>query len=78
MCEHSHIQNIGLLIIVEQLKEIARAFQDIRFTQIYRKRNQVGDKISKEGLKLMEDDFVLSKFHVGYYVVIRHSYIDVF
>jgi ribonuclease HI len=48
MCEQVHIQNIGLLVVAKQLKEIARDFQDIRFTHICREKNQVVDKLSKK------------------------------
>jgi hypothetical protein len=35
MIEQVQIQNIGLLVVVEQLKEIARVFHDIRFSHIF-------------------------------------------
>jgi hypothetical protein len=78
MSEQVQIQNIGLLAIAEQLKLIARTFQDIRFTHIYREHNQVADKLSKEGLDLMENHFVLSEFHNGHSTIIRQSNLDVF
>jgi hypothetical protein len=63
MLEQVQVQNIGLLVVEEQVKDIATYFLDIIFSHILCEKKQVGDILSKEGLVFMENTYVLAEFH---------------
>jgi len=78
MCQQIQIQNIGLQHVAEQLKTIVELFQDIIFFHVYKEKNQIVDKLSKDALALLQNHFVLSEFHDGQEVILQQDTISSF
>ena len=63
MNRHTRILNNPLSALAHQLKQVALWFQHIVFSRVYREQNSWADKLSKEGLSLLERTFSLEEFH---------------
>jgi hypothetical protein len=70
MQDQTHILNLGLMPIAQQMKEIVTLFQEISFIHIYKEHNNLVNSLSKEALLLppkydyldeFNDDTLISK-----------------
>jgi hypothetical protein len=70
------VQNIRIVTIVDQLKDIVGNFHNINFMHILIENRQIVDKLSKEGLKLLENQFVIFEGYVGHIEEMRRATVE--